>query len=120
LSGEGLPAGGSPAARPSDGAASSSRAFAVNASKRQVSFFGVALELSRYEYEIMITFVARPGHVFSREQLMSIVWEQPETSLDRSVDAHIKNLRAKLRAIKPELDPITTHRGAGYSLRDDL
>jgi two-component system catabolic regulation response regulator CreB len=38
--------------------------------------------------------------------------------LDRTVDAHIKTLRAKLRAVVPEGDPIRTHRGMGYSLRE--
>jgi two-component system, OmpR family, catabolic regulation response regulator CreB len=95
-------------------------AFAVNTSKRAIAFFGKALELSKYEYEILRRFIERKGHVFSREQLMNMVWEQPETSLDRTVDAHIKNIRAKLRAVRPDLDPIVTHRGSGYSLRDDL
>ncbi|HEX2879188.1 MAG TPA: two-component system response regulator CreB [Polyangiaceae bacterium] len=94
--------------------------FAVNESKRQVTFFGEALALSKYEYDILVTFITRPGHVYSREQLMQLVWEQPETSLDRTVDVHIKNIRAKLRAIRPEIDPIVTHRGTGYSLREDL
>ena len=92
--------------------------FEINESKRQVSYFGRPLELSRYEFEILATFVRRPGHVFSREQLMELVWEQPETSLERSVDAHIKNLRAKLKAIRPGEDPIVTHRGVGYSLKE--
>jgi two-component system catabolic regulation response regulator CreB len=95
-------------------------AFAVNTSKRSIAFFGTPLELSKYEYEILKRFIDRKGHVFSREQLMSLVWEQPETSLDRTVDAHIKNIRAKLRAVRPDLEPIVTHRGSGYSLRDDL
>ena len=92
----------------------------VNTAKRQVTYCGVLLVLSKYEYEILTTFMERPGHVFSREQLMQRVWEVPESSLDRTVDAHIKNLRAKLRAVRPELDPIVTHRGTGYSLREDL
>jgi two-component system, OmpR family, catabolic regulation response regulator CreB len=92
--------------------------FVINESKRQVSYFGRPLELSRYEFEILTTFIRRPGHVFSREQLMERVWEQPETSLERSVDAHIKNLRAKLKAIRPGEDPIVTHRGVGYSLKE--
>lgn len=100
--------------------AQATTAFAINASKRQVTFRGHALELSKYEYEILTTFIRRPGHVFSRDQLMEIVWEQPESSLDRTVDAHIKNIRAKLRAIAPDEDAIVTHRGTGYSLRDDL
>jgi two-component system catabolic regulation response regulator CreB len=96
------------------------RALVVNSSKRQVTFFGEQLQLSKYEYEILTTFIGRPGHVFSREQLMSLLWEQPEQSLDRTVDAHIKNLRAKLRAVRADIDPIVTHRGTGYSLREDL
>ena len=95
-----------------------SAAFSISHDKRQISFRGVLLTLSKYEYEILATFIERPGQVFSREQLMSRVWEVPEQSLDRTVDAHIKNLRAKLRAIHPE-DPIVTHRGSGYSLRED-
>jgi two-component system, OmpR family, catabolic regulation response regulator CreB len=95
-------------------------AFTVNTSKRTITFFGTGLELSKYEYDILRQFIERRGHVFSREQLMDLVWEQPETSLDRTVDAHIKNIRAKLRAVRPDLEPIVTHRGTGYSLREDL
>lgn len=94
--------------------------FAVNESKRQISYFGRDLDLSRYEYEILKTFIRRPGHVFSREQLMQMVWEHPECSLDRTIDAHIKNIRAKMKKVRPEKDPIVTHRGTGYALRDDL
>lgn len=93
-------------------------AFEVDGSRRQVSYAGRPVELSRYEYEILTTFIRRPGHVFSREQLMGLVWEQPGTSLERSVDAHIKNIRAKLKAIRPDRDPIVTHRGVGYSLKE--
>jgi len=96
------------------------KAFQVNDLKRQISYFGKGLELSRYEFDILKTFIKRPGHVYSRDQLMDLVWEQPDTSLDRTVDAHIKNIRAKLRAIKPEKDPIVTHRGTGYSLKEDV
>ena len=96
------------------------QAFEINESKRQLFYFGKPLELSRYEYELLKTFIRRPGHVFSRDQLMDLVWDEPEASLDRTVDAHIKNIRAKLKAVKPEIDPILTHRGTGYSLKEDL
>lgn len=94
--------------------------FEVDTDKRQIRYRGALLELSRYEYEILTTFIHRPGHVYSREQIMQMVWEAPEASMDRTVDAHIKNIRAKLKAIRPEPDPIVTHRGTGYALRDDL
>ena len=92
--------------------------FVVNASRRQVTYRGQPLEPSKYEYELLVTFIRRPGHVFSRDQLMELVWDSPESSLDRTVDAHIKNIRAKLRQAVPDADPIVTHRGTGYSLRD--
>jgi two-component system catabolic regulation response regulator CreB len=93
-------------------------AFAVDEARRRIAYHGRALELSRTEYELLATFLRRPGQVYSREQLKSFVWEQPGTSLERSVDGHVKNLRAKLKAIRPDDDPIVTHRGVGYSLKE--
>ncbi len=92
----------------------------VDAAKRQIAYFGRRLELSRTEYDLLATFIRRPGQVFTRDQLMDAVWDEPETSMDRTVDAHIKNLRAKLKAVKPDMDPIVTHRGTGYALRENL
>ena len=94
--------------------------FQVNESKRQISYQGQRLDLSRYEYNLLTLFIRRPGHVFSREQLMEMAWDEPEASMDRTVDAHIKNIRAKLKNIAPDMDPIVTHRGIGYALKEDL
>jgi two-component system catabolic regulation response regulator CreB len=94
--------------------------WTVDGARRRISYFGSALELSRTEYDLLHTFIRRPGQVFTRDQLMTSVWVEPEASMDRTVDAHIKNLRAKLKAVKPELDPIVTHRGTGYALREEL
>ncbi len=95
-------------------------AWQVNDAKRQITYFGSPLDLSRTEYDLLQTFLRRPGQVFTREQLMANVWDEPEASMDRTVDAHIKNLRAKLKAVKPQLDPIVTHRGTGYALKEKL
>ena len=54
--------------------------------------------------------------MFSRQQLMDKVWGDDGDSFDRTVDTHIKTLRAKLRAVNEALSPISTHRGMGYSL----
>jgi len=94
--------------------------FRVDESRHRISYFSRPLDLSRYEYRILRTFIGRPGHVFSRHRLMDVAWDEPEASMDRTVDAHIKNLRAKLKTIKPEIDPIVTHRGVGYSLKESL
>ncbi|MDF3055861.1 MAG: transcriptional regulator [Rariglobus sp.] len=80
-------------------------------------FHGVRLELTRYEFRLLALLHSRPGRVWSRDELMMRVWEDPGSSLDRTVDAHIKTLRSKLRAVSPAEDPIQTHRGEGYSLR---
>jgi two-component system catabolic regulation response regulator CreB len=48
------------------------------------------------------------------------VWDASADSFDRTVDAHVKTLRAKLRAVAPEVDAILTSRGTGYALHDDL
>jgi two-component system, OmpR family, catabolic regulation response regulator CreB len=100
--------------------AADSGRLALDSLKRQVSYAGVQLVLSKYEYEILKTLIEHPGRVFSREQLMNRIWEDPAQSLDRTVDVHIKNLRAKLRGVRPDIDAIVTHRGSGYSLREDL
>ncbi len=86
--------------------------------KRCIRCFGQPLELSRYEYELLKILIARPGQVFSREHLMARVWDDPLASMDRTVDAHIKNIRKKIKAVKPAFDPIVTHRGVGYALKE--
>jgi two-component system catabolic regulation response regulator CreB len=91
--------------------------FAVDEARCAIVFRAVKLELTRYEFRLLKTLVAQPGRVFSRDQLMAAAWEDPGASLDRTVDAHIKTLRTKLRAVAPTADPIQTHRGLGYSLR---
>ena len=95
-------------------------AFEVDEMRQRISYFDAVLDLSRYEFRLLKTFIARPGQVFTRDQLMENAWDEPEASMDRTVDAHIKNLRAKLRAVNPEVDPIVTHRGTGYSLKEGL
>lgn len=73
---------------------------------------GRPLELTRYEFRLMRVFLTNPGRVYSRAQLMDLVWEEPDASFDRTVDAHIKQLRSKLG---DRADSIRTHRGLGYS-----
>ncbi len=94
--------------------------FVLDEAKRQFRLFGHLLSLSRYEYEILRLLVRRPGQVFSREQIMEIAWDEPDASMERTVDAHVRNLRAKLKAVAPEYDPIITHWGVGYSLKEDV
>lgn len=92
--------------------------FSLDKERMKIWYYGKPLDLSRYEFRILEVLLRRPGWVYSRDKLMEMAWESPEVSLDRTVDTHVKTIRAKLRAIKPEVDPIQTHRGIGYSLRE--
>jgi two-component system catabolic regulation response regulator CreB len=90
--------------------------FVHDADGRRVRYRGQVLDLTRYEYGLLAALLARPGAVLSRAQLMDRVWGDALESGDRTVDTHIKTLRAKLREVAPDADPIRTHRGLGYSL----
>jgi len=90
--------------------------FEVRAAEGRILFRGRALDLTRYEFLLLKTLAERPGQIHSRAQLMDRIWADAPDTLDRTVDAHVKSLRAKLRAIDPDADPIATHRGMGYSL----
>jgi len=89
-----------------------------DAARCRITYFAKPLDLTRNEYRLLAALIAAPGRVFSRDQLMAAAWDDPGASLDRTVDAHIKTLRAKLRAVEPAADPIVTHRGLGYSVRE--
>ncbi|AOR70537.1 two-component system response regulator CreB [Burkholderia stabilis] len=91
--------------------------FVLDTDGARVSWLGHALDLTRYEFGLLALLVRHPGRIYSREQLMDLVWHEAFDSADRTVDTHVKTLRAKLRAIDPERDPIRTHRGMGYSLQ---
>ncbi len=91
--------------------------FQVDEIANRIQYRGAYLELTRYEFLLLKTLIHQPQRVFSRDQLMSIVWVNAEDTLERTVDAHIKTLRAKLREIDASTEAIITHRGMGYSLQ---
>lgn len=95
---------------------SPSQLLALDEERARISFHGQPLALTRYEYLLLKTLMQAPGRVYSRQQLMDLVWSGAEESLDRTVDTHIKTIRAKLRERDPHANLILTHRGLGYSL----
>jgi two-component system catabolic regulation response regulator CreB len=82
----------------------------------RLRFGGRLLRLTRREQGLLAALLRRPGRVWSREQLLDEVWGGEADSTDRTVDTHVKTLRAKLRELRPDLELIVTHRGLGYSL----
>jgi two-component system, OmpR family, catabolic regulation response regulator CreB len=100
--------------------AAAEQTLAIDQERKIVRYFGERLTLSRYEFRLLEILASAPGRVYSRSQLMEAAWEEPEASMERTVDAHIKSLRSKLRQVRPEIDAIRTHRGFGYSLLEEL
>jgi two-component system, OmpR family, catabolic regulation response regulator CreB len=96
--------------------AEKSAMFYHDAQGQRVQYFGQWLLLTRYEYLLLATLLSRPGAVFSRAKLMQDIWSEALDTADRTVDTHIKTLRAKLRVIDQQYDPLQTHRGLGYSI----
>ena len=88
----------------------------LNEEYRSVHFFGKLLDVTRYEFGILQVMHKHPKRVYSREELLEKVWHEPDNSMDRVVDTHIKTLRAKLKEIDGQKEVIKTHRGIGYSL----
>jgi two-component system catabolic regulation response regulator CreB len=107
-------------AKTGDLAQASPSPFAHDPERRRIRYFGRALDLSRYEYGILVVLIGRPGRVFTRDELLDKVWDGDHDSYDRTVDAHVKTLRAKLRAVAADVEAIVTHRGTGYALAEDF
>ncbi len=90
--------------------------FELDADGQRIRFAGQWLALTRLEFGLLRALLRTPGRIRSREALLDEVWGADGDATDRTVDTHVKTLRAKLRAVRPELEPIATHRGMGYSL----
>lgn len=86
----------------------------VDAEKMTISIDGQALELTLSEFTLLSILAKRPGRVFSRNALLDQLNEEFRDVSDRSVDSHIKNLRRKLAAIKPDQTIIHSVYGVGY------
>jgi two-component system catabolic regulation response regulator CreB len=86
-------------------------------SSMRIHFNGAPLDLTAHEYKLLLVLMEKPGRVFTRDQLLDHAWQDPGAVTDRTIDAHIKSIRAKLRAACAGAENlIETRRGLGYSL----
>lgn len=104
------------AGTPAAAATGATDVFRIDTVRRQIHYHARLLELTLHEYRLLETLLSHPERVFTRSQLLERGWDDPDHRLERTIDSHIKSLRNKLRVIKPDADPICTHRGVGYSL----
>ena len=85
---------------------------ALDPSTRTVTAHDKPIELTATEFDLLAYLMSRPGHVFSRDELLSRVWGYAAVVGTRTVDVHVAQLRAKLG----DPNPIQTARGVGYSV----
>lgn len=91
------------------------KGISLNESSHQVFVDGKKIELTIKEYQLLRLFLKNPGVAFTRENLLSSVWESEFQGETRTVDVHIASLRTKLGRAG---EAIKTVRGVGYRLED--
>jgi len=91
--------------------------FRLDSERVRIDYHGQPLSLTRLEFQLLHCLLGQPERVFSREQLLDALGVAADVGYERNIDSHIKSLRAKLRQVAPQAEPIQTHRGLGYSLR---
>ena len=91
----------------------------LDTEQHKVTRDGKAVRLGPTEFRLLLTFMERPGRVWSRNQLLDRVWGR-DTDVDlRTVDVHVGRLRKALSGGTDGPDLIRTVRGAGYALDDE-
>jgi DNA-binding response OmpR family regulator len=89
-------------------------------SQRRAWFRDKPLTLRPKEYELLRFLAQHPGQVFTREVLLSHVWGQESFIDERTVDVHVRRMRAKLADIDPDVQVVLTVWGVGYRLAEDI
>ncbi|MDG4555785.1 MAG: response regulator [Candidatus Contendobacter sp.] len=90
--------------------------FILDEERMQIRYAGQPLELTPNEYRLLSILLKRPGRVYSRDALLSQLYDADHEASDRSIDSHIKNLRKKLAVVTPDRTPIHSIYGIGYKL----
>lgn len=90
--------------------------FDVDQDKMSISIKQDELDLTPVEFRLLSHMLHRPGVVFSRNDLLDIIYDDYRLVSDRTIDTHIKNVRKKLQAALPEHEVIRSIYGVGYKL----
>jgi DNA-binding response OmpR family regulator len=88
----------------------------VDRAKRSVRVDGAARALTAVQFELLAALASEPGRVFTREQLLAAIHESESEGYERTIDAHVKNLRRALGETSARPRFVETVRGVGYRL----
>jgi two-component system catabolic regulation response regulator CreB len=89
--------------------------FQLDAERMEIRYKDQPLELTAQELRLFAHLLGHPERVFSRQQLLEAIGAGGGANYERNIDGSIRSLRAKVRKLAPDRDPIQTHRGFGYS-----
>ena len=91
----------------------------INTGRHEVQYFGQDLSLTPREFSILSILARNPGLVYSRLQLLDQVYNESYEGFDRTIDAHIKNIRQKMVKINSDRPvPLVTVHGIGYKMEN--
>jgi two-component system, OmpR family, catabolic regulation response regulator CreB len=106
--------GAGPAPRAAPPTREAGEDFQLDGERLIISYQDQPLELTAQEFRLFSHLIAHPERVFSRQQLLLAIGAGGG-NYERNIDGNIRSLRAKIRKLAPDRDPIQTHRGFGYS-----
>jgi DNA-binding response OmpR family regulator len=87
--------------------------------KHEATYFEKPLSLTAAEFKLLSVLGRNPGRVCTRLQLMDSAFGESYEGYERTIDAHIKNIRQKMSMVAPEAtSPLATVRGVGYKLEE--
>jgi DNA-binding response OmpR family regulator len=92
----------------------------VDMERRTVSVDNRLIDLTAKEFDLLVEFVKQPGRVYTRAQLLDLVWGYGHDGYEHTVNCHINRLRAKIEKNQSEPAYILTVRGIGYKFNDAL
>lgn len=96
-----------------------SRGLVLDEPTMQASLDGRNLDLTAVEFKLLAFLLARPGHIYNRDQLMERIYTDQRIVSDRTIDSHIKKLRRKMEQVLPGCDLIRSVYGVGYKFEPD-
>ena len=91
----------------------------VDAGRRRVTVGDQDVELTATEFDLLVEMARHPGRVFTRAQLLGATHGAVVESYDRTVDAHVKNIRRKLEPDPRQPRYLLTVHGVGYRFADE-
>jgi two-component system response regulator BaeR len=88
--------------------------WTIDDARLRIAWRGQTLSLTALEFRMLRQLLSQPGRVFSRAQLLESAHGELRDVSDRAIDTHVKNLRRKMQAVRPEDDCIASVYGVGY------